>query len=343
MTASAAHLPLSARRSPVRPPRPRRLLCGLAGAALLASAATGCVTVHGATALIPSARQADAAAALRHFVRVSNAANTKYDPSLNPAVETGALGAIDEASIKVRHVTTPAGDPGYQPLVLTDTRFLIPRQRGWPKWFVADSADNKDANRYVLVFIRDSAAQPWKASYLLDLPAARLPPFATDSTGHVEPAPLGGTDLLVRPGQLADRYAAYLQQGDKGSTAFADGPDTSQIRRLRSTRYAPRPGSVTQFADQAADQKADAPVALRLKDGGALVLFTTQHQARQKQTSGRISVTDPTLKALMAGTPRTTVTEFDVAEQAVLVPAGSAGGKVTFLQRIVKPVGATGG
>jgi hypothetical protein len=323
--------------------RPRRGLPSLAALALLAFSATGCVTVHGADAVVPAVRKADAPAALDHFAQVVNDANTKLDPSLNAQVEAGALGAIDGAGIKARHVNSPSGNPGYQPLRFSDTRFLVPRERGWPKWFVADTATNRDNNRWLLVFTRDSVNDPWKASYLSVLTARQLPDFATDGQGYAVPVPVEGSDLLVQPGELGAQYTAYLQQGDKGSTAFAQGDQTSALRAQRRTQYAPTSQVVTQFADEPADPAQYAPVALRLKDGGALVFFTTRHEMKQTVTKGPVVIKDPNINALLTGTPNKSVTLFKVAEQVVKVPARSdSGAKVVFLNRIEGLVSASG-
>lgn len=323
--------------------RLRRGLLFLAAVALLVPAAAGCVTVHGEQALLPAVDRATAETVLDHFTAVNNEANTRLDPSLNAQIETGALGAIDQAGIKARHVNNPAGNPNYQPLRLTDARFLIPEQRGWPKWFVADTASNRGTARWLLVFTHSSVREPWRASYLLVVEPAQLPDFATDATGHVEPVPAGASGLLVPPGQLSAQYTAYLQQGDKGSTVFAPGDETTRLRQLRSTQYAPTPQVVTQFADEAADPAQYPPVALRLKDGGALVFFTSHHQMKQTVAKPPLTITDPDIKALMTGTPTTSVTLVRVAEQAVRVPPASATGtKVVFLNRIEGLVTAQG-
>ncbi|WP_269854230.1 hypothetical protein [Streptomyces sp. RPT161] len=329
-------------RAPL-PIRPRRRLSSLAALALLACTATGCVTVHGADAVVPAVGKADAPAALDHFAQVVNDADSKLDPSLNAQVETGALGAIDGAGIKARHVNSPSGNPGYQPLRFSDTRFLIPRERGWPKWFVADTANSRDRDRWLLVFTRDSVKDAWRASYLSVLAPGQLPDFATDGQGYAVPVPVGGTDLLVQPGELGARYTAYLQQGDKGSTAFAQGSQTSGLRAQRRTQYAPTSQVVTQFADEPADPVQYAPVALRLRDGGALVFFTTRHEMKQTVAKGPVVIKDPNVNALLTGTPNRSVTLYKVAEQVVKVPARSdAGAKVVFLNRIEGLVSASG-
>ena len=323
--------------------RLRRRLPSVAALTLLTFSATGCVTVHGAQAVVPAVKKADAPAALDHFAQVVNDANTKLDPSLNAQVETGALGAIDGAGIKARHVNSPSGNPGYQSLRFSDTRFLIPRERGWPKWFVADTATNRDSSRWLLVFTRNSVHDPWRASYLSVLASGQLPDFATDGQGYAVPVPVGGTDLLVQPGELGAQYTAYLQQGDKGSTAFAQGGQTSGLRAQRHAQYAPNSQVVTQFADEPADPAQYAPVALRLTDGGALVFFTTRHEMKQTVARGPVVIKDPNVNALMTGTPNKSVTLFRLAEQVVKVPARSdSGAKAVFLDRIEGLVSASG-
>ncbi|WP_252395650.1 hypothetical protein [Streptantibioticus parmotrematis] len=325
------------------PSRVRRTLVWLAATGLLAAGATGCVTVHGERALVPSVQRADATKALERFVRLTNEANTQLDPSVNTQAETGALGAIDGAGIKARHVGSPAGNPGYKPLVLTDSRLVVPRQRGWPKWFVVDTADNRDKDRWLLVFTRDSVAEQWKASYLLVVTPGADPRFATDTKGYAEPVPVTGSGLLLQPGGLGPAYAAYLQRGDAGSPDFAAGPDTTVLRQQRRTQYAPTPQVVTQFADAGADPVRYPPVALRLADGGALVFFTTQHTMKQTVAKGPVRVQDPTVNALLTGTPSRSVTLTYVSEQVATVPsAATGGGEVVFVDRIAGLVSATG-
>ncbi len=333
MTApSAAQLPYSARplaRPSARGPRSRsaRRLAGLATALLLASAATGCVTVHGATALVPSATRAGAAKALAHWVKVSNEAQTRLDPQLNSQVESGALGALDGATLKEAHAADPGGNPGYRALTLSHTKILIPRQRGWAKWFVVDTVPNGGSDHWLLVFSHDSAAQPWRATYLALYTPAQAPAFATDGQGYAVAVPAAGSRLAVDPGALSARYAAYLQHGDQGPAAFAAGQYTSDER---AGRRKPTAGVAVQFADEAADPAHYPVAALRLKDGGALVFFTSQFQVKETVAKGPISVSGGT-KALLTGTPNTSLTLFEISEQAVTVPAT---GKVVFLDQV---------
>jgi hypothetical protein len=320
----------------------RRL--GLAGAALaLGWSMSGCVTVHGERALIPSVRPADAATVLARFAAASNEAARSLDPALVGRIESGPLGAIDEAGLRASHVNHPDGNPSYSPLVFSDAKFLIPRQRGWPKFFVADTATNRGSGtRWLLVFRRGAAGEPWLADFLAVAAPGQIPAVATDADGYAREVPPAGTDLRVQPGELGAAYTGYLRDGTGG--LFAPGPATTELRAGRD-RNARTADSVTQFADQPAQGGGFTPVALRLKDGGALVFFGTHQQARSTFRAGYRLAIDADTKALMTGTPRTSVTLVRVGQLAAKVPAAGgsgAGGSVEFVSRLVGLVSAKG-
>jgi hypothetical protein len=311
---------------------------------LTALTASGCVTVHGERALIPSVRKAEAAKVLAGFARTNNKANETYDAKLMGTIETGPLGAADQAGLTARHTNNPDGNPSYTPIELSDTSFLIPRQRGWPKWFVADTVSSKTHGaRWLLVFQRGSAAEPWKASNLgVYTPASALE-FARDSEGYVEPVSGSATDLLVAPDKLSTAYTDYLQKGTAGSGVFAAGLLTSKLRsdRAASARTATL---ATQYADQPTKGGEYPAIALRTKDGGALVFFASHHTARTTSLSAGVAPpTDADTRALMTGTAKTSVTFVRIGEQAAKVPARTdADASVVLVSRIVGLVTAKG-
>jgi hypothetical protein len=303
---------------------------------LVESAASGCVTVHGENALLPAvASRQRAAEVLAHFTAVSNRANRRADVRLNATNETGVLGAVDAAGLKVVRSVRPGGDPRYKPLRLTGTRYLIPKERGWPKWFVADTANNRDRDRWLLVFTRDGADEPWKASYLTILRPGQVPRFAVGEDGHAEAVPLTAGGLAVTPGRLGARYADYL--GDGRPAVFARGPYTSALRAQRDThtdRY------VTQYVDQPVPARDYPPFALRTADGGALVLFTTRQSWKVTAARGTpLPALGAYTKALIKGQAKKSVTQVGLAEQVALVPRS---GKVRILDRIMGVVSAQG-
>ncbi|MDF9812822.1 hypothetical protein M2266_002053 [Streptomyces sp. SPB162] len=299
--------------------------------------------MHGERAFVPAVTKAEAAKALDRFTRLNNDAKRSYDPAVLAKAETGALGAMDHATMTARHKNHPEGNPAAVPLTLTDAHYLIPEQRGWPKWFAADALSNASGtSRWLLLFQRSAVGDPWKVSYLSVVPADQMPTFVLDHDGHAEPVPLDDSGLLVEPGRLSAAYTSYLQTGTAATLAFADGPQTSQVRRQRR-KDASTSAAVTEYADQPVDAGEFPPVGLRTTDGGAVVFFASRHQSRLTTPGKPLNVDDPETKALMTGTPRNSVTLVRVAEQAVTVPpANDAQGKVVFLSRLQSLVSAKG-
>ncbi|MFF0748476.1 hypothetical protein [Streptomyces sp. NPDC004267] len=310
---------------PVRPAGPRTFLAA-ATAALLALTASGCVTVHGEQALIPAATPAEAQQALKDFTAAFNAADQAYDPTRDAGRVTGAFGEINQAGLRSRHLTNPGGNPNHRPLELTDAKFAIPREAGWPRWFVADTDSNRDTDsgpadtRWVLVFVRDGAAQPWQAAYLSILGPDRIPALKREA-GYAVPVAAGATGLAVAPKDLGERYVSFLKDGQPGP--FAPGPHTTEWRAERK-KAANRPGLVTQYADQAESRAHFAPLALATEDGGALVFFATRYFERQTAAPGYRPKVGPDVKALLTGEVKSTVTKRWVSSQTVLVSSDKA-------------------
>ncbi|MEU2214529.1 MULTISPECIES: hypothetical protein [Streptomyces] len=276
--------------------------------------------------------KAEAATALKQFTDGFNASNSKLDPKVNPTYETESLLAVDQALTKAGHAVSPQGNPKFPPLTLTSPHFTVPRQAGWPKVFLADAVSNRNNTRWFLVFTRDAMGAKWKASYLSALSDNQIPQFKTDPDGYAEVVPADAKDsgLKVAPGELGKAYAAYLNTG-KGEV-FAPGPATDQWRKLRE-QQGRQPGARIQYEDQPSDY---APVALRTKDGGALVFFSTYyHQQKTVSEGARINI-PPEIKGIMDGPAKSSnrMTFTTLSEQVVKVPAAGTAEKVAFLHRL---------
>ncbi|MFD8209039.1 hypothetical protein ACFV2S_21920 [Streptomyces sp. NPDC059695] len=337
----APRRPLERVSSPGGRRRPVRFLAATAAATVLSLAASGCVTVHGELALLPPATKTEAAQALADFTAAYNRADKAYDPALDASRVTGPLGAINQAGLRARSITTPGGNPDHKPLALTDARFVLPRKAGWPRWFVADTASNRSSGdeRWLLAFLRNGPDQPWEAAYLSILPRGDVPAFAEEE-GYAVPVAADSDALAVAPGDLGERYVAYLKDGQAGP--FAPGMHTTAWRAQRQ-KAAQRPGMATQYIDRATDQGDFAPLALRTRDGGALVFFATRYFERQTAAKGYRPKVGADTKALLTGEIKNTVTREWVSSQAVLVkPAGTDRNGVTVAGRLQGVVGAQG-
>lgn len=308
-----------------------------AGVAALTVTLSGCVTVHGETAVVPATSKKEARKVFKEFTEKSNKANSELDAGLNASIEGGALGAIDQASLKARKGARESGDsvPDIKPLKLTDTRFLIPKQAGWPKFFIADAkGDPSGDDRWFYVFQRESADAEWKANYLSVLGSDEVPEFPTDEDGHVEAVPSGGgAGLSVPPGRLSKEY---VREMDEETGEFAEGTHTSERREKREGSES-QPGVRTEFVDTAAQPPQFVPAGVRTKGGGALVFFASHHHTKQTYAKGYApKVEDPLVKDMMSGTqPKKSATYSRVSQQAVTVPSARQDDeKITFRSRI---------
>ncbi|MFJ7072844.1 hypothetical protein [Streptomyces sp. NPDC098781] len=321
---------MSRERGPRRLRRLDRSALIAASLTALSLTASGCVVVHGEKEILPSATKAEAAKALEQFTTAYNKADKAYDSSLDADFVTGALGDIDGARLKAGKALSPEGNSAHAPLELSDTRFTIPKKAGWPRWFVADAAANKGGkSRWVFVFTRSGLDEPWEAAYLTLLSPGDVPEFKTDQDGWAEAVSANSAGLAVAPGDLSKDYAAYLKNG---GDVFATGRNTSGWRSDRD-KDAVKPGLVRQYIDEPLTKGDYAPLALRTKDGGALVFFTTRHFQKETAHSG-VSVPTPNkaVLALTEGEIKQSLTLEFVSNEAALVPKGS--GKVDVIGRI---------
>ncbi|MGV9253746.1 hypothetical protein [Streptomyces sp. NPDC003697] len=329
-------------RGPLRLRRLDRIALATAAVTALSATASGCVVVHGEREVLPTATRAEAEKALRQFTAAYNKADAAYDPSLDAAYVTGALGAIDGARLKAGHANHPGGNPEHKPLRLTDAKFTIPKKAGWPRWFLADAQANKAGNfRWLLVFTRDGLGERWQVAYLTLVAPGTVPEFRKDRAGWAEAVPANSTGPAVAPGDLSRSYTNYLKNG---GTDFAAGPHTSEWRALRA-RNSSRPGLATQYIDEPLTNGDYAPLALRTADGGALVFFTTHHYQKQTAAAGA-SVPTPNrdVQALTTGEIKQSLTMEFVSNAVALDPERGAGGqRVTVLGRVQGLTSAQGG
>ncbi|WP_159029933.1 hypothetical protein [Streptomyces marincola] len=328
-----------------------RLTTAAAGSAMalaLVASLSGCMTVHGETAVVPAASEEEAQRALDRYLEISNEAIGAFDPELNETAETGPIGAIRNAQLTAQRAMNPGGQDDFTPLELSDPRFHIPQQAGWPKFFVADVQPSQTPdNRWLLVFMRGAVEQDWRVSYLTVLPTEGAPELARDEDGYLEDLPVvdpselpaddPGSGLVMEPGELGTAFVDYLQGGE---APFAGGPYTSDELAEREAANSD-PAFVTEFQDQAAQSEEYAPVAIRTEDGGALMLFTSLHHEKQTMAEGETPVVDPLIEILMQGEAERAVTLERVSMHAALIPEVDDG-QIELIHRSTGVIGATG-
>lgn len=293
------------------------------------------MTVHGEREMLPAVSKAEGAKALQRFADGFNKANRQLDPSLNPSFEAGPLLAIDQAGIKAAHALQPRGNPGFPALTFKDAHFTVPKQAGWPKYFLADAASNRKADdgspsRWFLVFSRNGLNEKWHAVYFTTFADNKAPDLKTDANDYAEAVPADGkSGLTLAPGKLSTSYADYLNTGKGGD--FASGKHTDGLRATRA-KQSTQVGARVQWEDQAT---SDQPVALRTADGGALVFFSTVYHTQKTWFQGAKITVPANLQGIVEGSPKgaNRMSFTTVSAQVVKVPAEGAGGKIEILNR----------
>ncbi|WP_338678228.1 hypothetical protein V1460_27590 [Streptomyces sp. SCSIO 30461] len=305
------------------------------------------MTVHGELEVVPAATTTDAADALADFTEAYNAADRAYDPALDAAQVTGALGAINQAGLKARSVTSPRGNPQHRPLELSDAKFYVPQKAGWPRWFLADTDSNRDVDsgdrdsRWLVVFVKTGNDAQWKATYLAILGRSEVPRFRTDQDGYAVPVSADSDETAVAPNRLSKDYASYLGEGKPD--VFAAGEATSEWRERREQKSRRTSGLVTEFVDQPLNSGQFAPLGLVTNDGGALVFFSMRYYERQTAPQGYRPKPSADERALMTGEIKNTLTKEWMSSQAAKVaPRGGKGPSVAILGRLQGVTSAKG-
>ncbi|MBB1253042.1 hypothetical protein [Streptomyces alkaliterrae] len=309
----------------------------------LTGALSGCVTVHGETAVVPATTKAEAEKVLSKYLSTSNKANRNHDAALAATVERGALGEVNQASLKVARALRPEGAKDFRPLELTDTRFHIPRQAGWPKFFLADATGKGTSGerRVLLAFTRDGIGEPWRASYRAVVDAADVPEFAEDEEGHAVAFPAPDTKSVALAAEPDELSKAYVKQLKDGKGPFADGPYTSGKRENRR-KNTNRPTARNEWADQAADSTRYAPFGLYTGKGDALVFFTSHLHTKQTAATGYKPSVLPEVEPLLKGQVKRSLTQTLLLQHAVLVPTADSGDKIDFLYQHTGRISAKG-
>ncbi|MBD3930495.1 hypothetical protein IF129_02745 [Streptomyces chumphonensis] len=304
---------------------------------------TGCMTVHGETAIVAATTEAEAGKALERYVRVTNEAHAAFDADLATTVQSGSLGDMERASLTARKAVSPEGDAEFEPLELGEAEFHIPRQAGWPKYFLASApgrVGDTEAH-WLVMFSRGGVDADWKASYLTVLAPEDVPAFARDEDGYAEPLRADAEDdLFVQPAELGEKYTDFLRTG-KGAV-FAPGPSTTERRETRA-EAANRPAARNEWDDSPADPERYPVTGLYTEGGGAVVFFTVHQHTKQTVADGYTPTVDPLVEPLLKGEAKRSLTQSYLYQQLVTVPEEPLpGARVDFLGQRSALVSAEG-
>ena len=211
---------------------------------------------------------AQASQVLAAYTTANNTANAQRSDSLLATIETGSSYAIDAGLYRLQQALNATAYPAFGP---QRAQFYIPRETGYPRWFVVQVANAdlaspaKITGTEYLVFTQAGPGAPWRDAvepYVISgavtpsvalgggglaTPVTAGPPLAVPAgqIAQVTASSLDGTGRLPDPGNLADLLDRKLWQGKLPASAVTDTHTPS-----------------------------GAVYGLRTSDGGALLFYT---------------------------------------------------------------------
>lgn len=236
---------------------PPRTVRPLPGTAAPSRAAQGALTM------------AQASQVLAAYTTANNTANAQRSDALLAAIETGSSYAIDAGLYRVQQAENAAPYPAFGP---REEQYYIPRETGYPRWFVAlvTNADlatpAKSTGTEYLLFTQAGPGAAWKnAMEPYVVTGATFPAVALDADGLATPV-TAATALAVPADQIAQVTASSLDGAGGGRV-----PSPGNLADLKDRSFWLGNLPASSVSDT---HTPSGPVyGLRTADGGALLFY----------------------------------------------------------------------
>ncbi|MEV0804434.1 hypothetical protein AB0I34_42545 [Kribbella sp. NPDC050281] len=309
---------------------PVRRVAAVTGVLALVSGCSAIPQTNTVNALTrPAITSETAAAVIKHYNEVNNAANKRRDDRLIATVEGGNLVRESQAGYAIDRALDKTGKDIIKPFTYTKPVVGAPEYGGYPMRFVATAgiSDTKDY-RHLGVWERKTAGSQW----LLTFAAAPKTTVKLPDLAGVRPITAADSAKLVAtPPAAVKALTEYLNAGAKSPRAasFAPNADISAVLKdiADDKAHAVKQPQIY-HAISYTFSSTEAPIAFQTKAGSALVFMTlTEHYVLQVgkgynfnwASGASIAFSPPTAKYYNALTSEST---HDVA---VLIPPKGKG------------------
>lgn len=264
---------------------------GAALALIAALAVAGCTSAPAASegtqagSTTPEVTAAQAGQVFASYVAIADRAASTGDASLALSNVTG----VQKTAITTQLKAAKAGTGALARYRYGTPAFDLPRQAGYPRWFVASVTRSlvgrpgspggtagltlAATGQVLMVFEQASATAPWLLSSTSQLPAGlSVPSLATDSAGYVATVPLNSGAQLARPDATGPLQAAVVDDGpaSPATKVVAAGNLTTGIYAAARAAMTAPAGDLYQWELEGTHY---SNFALRTADGGALVFY----------------------------------------------------------------------
>jgi hypothetical protein len=258
-----------------------RLICGAAVAAVLGCLLTACTSGGQPTAkpAIPRGQltPAQARSAFASWLASYKGAMFPYSATETNQLTTGLARQFSLMNQDPLHLGTST---------VTDERVVVPIHAGYPRWFLGIATEPGPPQPTYLYFVlaQGTKGGQWQAVTFLSGqgpgPDTGLAKIAVDRDGYASEVPLHDTAAAVSPDQLSADYARLFNAGTQTaelSSVFPPGLLLFYIKDLQLMLAGARQHGWIDSATMAAGSQV---YALKLRDGGAAVLFRCTQTVR---------------------------------------------------------------
>ncbi|MEU4290404.1 hypothetical protein AB0E63_19450 [Kribbella sp. NPDC026596] len=282
----------------------------------------------------PAVSNETAAAVVKHYNEVNNAANRRRDDKLIATIEAGTVVRESQAGYAISRTLDKSGKDLIKPFTYTKPVVGAPNYGTYPMHFVVSAgiSDTKDY-RYLGVWERTTAGSPWMLTFAAAPAAAAKVP---DITGLHPVTNADAKRLAAAPQAASTALAEYLTVGAKSPRAASFTPNADVTKLLATvadwhSTAAKQPKIYQHVSDQFTI--ATPPTAFVTKSGAALVFATVTEDFKLDigtNYSFNWSSGDPIGFSPATVKYQNALTRTTLHDAVLLVPAKGAG-KITLL------------
>ncbi|MEO5875901.1 MAG: hypothetical protein ABIQ26_12955, partial [Streptosporangiaceae bacterium] len=152
-------------------------------------------------------------------------------------------------------------------------RLYVPRQAGYPRWFVAEV--DRNGQDTLMAFTKRAEGSRFRLSMAAAVAkGAKIPAVATGPEGYAFALTPHDQGLLIQPTLVASLQAAIAEEGTKSYSTKVMRPGPYTTGYFESAQKAARKAGKEGLLHDAGFNGTALPVfPLRTQDGGALVLY----------------------------------------------------------------------
>jgi hypothetical protein len=283
----------------------------------------------------PAVTGETAAAVIKHYNEVNNAANRRRDDKLLATVEGGNLLRQSQADYAISRTIDKAGKKLHAPFTCTKPVIGAPSFGSYPMRFVSSATiSGNRTNTHLGVWERKTAGSPWLLTFAAGpKTTAKLPDIADLRVA----TKTDDAKLVAAPQAAATALAEYLTVGAKSPRAASFTPNADVTKRLAGVAKwhamaAKNPQVYRKLTDQFSI--TTPPAAFVTKSGAALVFATVTDEWTLMLGAGYTfnwaAGDDSTAFSPATAKYESALTKTELHDVALLIPP-KRGGKIQIL------------